>query len=744
MLPRRTLSSKDTDSRKKSLRAVLKHKTLGSLMKEAVSSPVGSTERKRAQKLLAVMRKGGVMDGKGGPGTGTSSYITPSPATPNERFVFLRGAPPLAPQGMRFDGQGGPGTPFLSSMGLTPPAQTAAPAPTPAPATGAPAILGQLGLKNAPTVTKPGVPSGLSGLFNVSRASTLPPAPQGSYSDYVAGEANKSTALSPGVQGYTNTTTPTPTGTATPVATYPPAQTGSGSSMAGYTGSGVGLPSTGGAPTKTASTGGSTGGAASGPSGFSNLRQAAGAAVAQNQGANMFAYEQAIRSLSPELANMPSESLPYGSALTNQIDKLGATLKKEYKIDELYNRMAALSEGSNTIQGDLEAYIRGKDDYLNDVDKLIQGAEGRLANVDTSNPVVAAQGKQYLDYLYMLKGRQSQRYADFLTTSVDLYKKKFDQATNNYNRALDFYEKDLDRKTQLTMSEFNTYMGALQGMYTEIAEAPKKALEMEYMRTQITAAKAKMAADAIGTYGSGNFLDNHAKIKANFATKDGLLDPAVNNLRGAVDNAMQQKGITASDAVKSLMWIMGDSLAALKSNPDAYNKEAQRYLSLIGDYARNPIPGAEIGTNVDLGVIQTLGSDIQSTMSKNFLDDPDSVSTLQKATKDLVNPRGGVFSLFKTKAPTRQAFVDEYKDRLDPDFLDYLYTDFEDYNKDPNSRQFLGKIFSPAVLKVDANTGEPTGEQESIAKRKNYNELTPQELTDTITSRYIGKLLGGY
>ncbi len=72
-------------------------------------------------------------------------------------------------------------------------------------------------------------------------------------------------------------------------------------------------------------------------------------------------------------------------------------------------------------------YIRGKDEYLKKIDNLLENANTKIANMDTSDPYVAQRCQYYLDYLYTLRDRQISRYNDIARICTDDIKKKQQQ-----------------------------------------------------------------------------------------------------------------------------------------------------------------------------------------------------------------------------------------------------------------------------------------------------------------------------
>lgn len=72
-------------------------------------------------------------------------------------------------------------------------------------------------------------------------------------------------------------------------------------------------------------------------------------------------------------------------------------------------------------------YIKGKDEYLSAINKLLDDTLTKMAYTDTSNPYVAQRWRNYLDYLYALRDIQISRYNDIARICTDDIKKKQQQ-----------------------------------------------------------------------------------------------------------------------------------------------------------------------------------------------------------------------------------------------------------------------------------------------------------------------------
>lgn len=134
--------------------------------------------------------------------------------------------------------------------------------------------------------------------------------------------------------------------------------------------------------------------------------------------------------------------LPPGFMARN-LGELRKTVEKEYELEASSTKILNMISQNNNVESDLSAYIRGKDEYLGMIDKMIDNFETSVSKMDTSNPYVQQRMENYGNYLTILKGRQNQRYIDFLNAGTKEYQKQVDQMTalfnTNLKRAEDAY-----------------------------------------------------------------------------------------------------------------------------------------------------------------------------------------------------------------------------------------------------------------------------------------------------------------
>lgn len=206
-------------------------------------------------------------------------------------------------------------------------------------------------------------------------------------------------------------------------------------------------------------------------------------------------FQMKVLSNKPLLAKLlkvPEESLknfPTSGLLSDYLADLQEATDKDFQIEEQYNKLLDSKTRGLSLERDLQAYVRGKDEYLGKIDKLLDNAKTKIATMDTSNPNVAKRVNNYVNYLTILQGRQNQRYVDFLNSSVQEYNDKLQSDTAIFQLGLANAEKRYNREAAVTTESYNMIKGMLGELYTNV-EGRTKALrenekwEMEKLSTQ--------------------------------------------------------------------------------------------------------------------------------------------------------------------------------------------------------------------------------------------------------------------
>lgn len=190
-------------------------------------------------------------------------------------------------------------------------------------------------------------------------------------------------------------------------------------------------------------------------------------------GANAFALgvmadANKLKELFP---NVPVDKLPVGASLTGQLMELEDQLRKENNLDLLQQRLNQAVTQGVTLQDDLTAYIRGKDEYLNGIQKMLDKANDTyLASSMRSDPFYSKSMQNYTNYLTILKGRTTQRYVDYLNSSINYHNGQITNLQNAYNSAAQRVNDQFKWQSAMTTEQYQNIKDTLVQMYNNVAQ----------------------------------------------------------------------------------------------------------------------------------------------------------------------------------------------------------------------------------------------------------------------------------
>jgi len=262
-------------------------------------------------------------------------------------------------------------------------------------------------------------------------------------------------------------------------------------------------------------------------------------AVSAGVGPSTFAWQVMgdTDSLKKILPGVPEDALPVGASLTGQIKDIEDALREEYKLEQLSSNLSSLQNRGITIEDDLKGYMTTRDKYIEKLDGMIDSAKTSVVNMDMANPYVAQRMGNYMNYLYLMKGRQQKRYTDMLNSSIDYHNQELSVAKSAYDNAYSRFTNELKTKTEVTKEDYNRLKTMLEEMYENVSgredtELKKQKLREEVLQasyqTVVDAAEASLGPDS--TNGWGGLTDSQKAtaeskfIDANQGTADEAAD----------------------------------------------------------------------------------------------------------------------------------------------------------------------------------------------------------------------------
>lgn len=685
------------------LKGLMGSSTTSKLINDALSSPMGSTSRKRASKIVSLMKRyratdNLIMDGQGGPGYNTIEQQNPMAEASMGELVIFPSPPEMR---IPMDGRGGPGVPGANQEnweGLKSLADFRYPDVLKSPQPGEtnlgviagtiPRMVysGTQGIVNTAGYAGYGVDAaqkGISGAISGARQWLNTPYDQAYQSNQpsVPGIPPVPGAI---LQQPTQPTSNIPWGSLSKGQVSSPQVPWGSLSM----GQQVSNPQAPGAqtpqggtqtqqpgPGTSAGTPGSTPGQTPTPGAYPAIQ----GAVDANQGPDAFALSmlgnpEALGGL-PGFKDMPASARPTGVSLGNQIEQLSDTLKQELGLDSLLNQKDQMIKNGVTLVTDMSDYVRGRDQFLNQTQGMIDQYTDKMRTMDLANPNVAGRANQYMNYLYELRGRQNKRYIEFLNGSIGMYNAQLTDVSNNYAKALSTYESELTLKGNIKQTEYQMYYTALTGMYNAAQQAPLLAKQMELFEAQKLAALAAAAKDGGASVGNGYLTDANniqSKAKGLVDEKTGFLLPTVNSLSGFI-NTVADGGKDSPSAYNAMQFAIGAMEGELKAAPDASTAEnlSKKYLGWTTELYKGAANEQEVA------LVQKLRNNLAGSLASSI------TSTLTNDTNTLASIRGDMMGMLSpslfNKGPSQKDFVTKYGKLIGDNVANSLWGGITEY-----------------------------------------------------------------
>ncbi len=744
-------------------RGVLKNKNLAQVFDEGLNSPVGSTKRKRAQKILSILKKT-TIDGQGGPGPRSvprvNVQLKPStidysnflilPPAPKIRVPFGENAPTPRPI---HDGQGGPGP--MDGQGFLGFGAAASSAASPytlnlsgAAAKGAgltipkyaPAAASRLvGGLSAASLMNPytlpvaaatwGIPKVLENpyyglqdrLVNHNAApgtgtanSTVPYQEVLPKGQTAAGYKITPSPATPVMGGGKSITSATPAST----------NTVNGKSLKDLS-----IEWSGGAPQESTVGSGSiespgmqnfntdtTGGPGSK---FSNVQEA----VNNQIGPTQFAYDT--------LKND-------GGGMYERLMKIEEATRKSYGLDQMRDQLNSLVMSGSTLEGRLTDYIRGRDEFLNETEDTISDLKQKSMKMDMSDPRTRGNMQQHFNYLYEMRGRQNKRYVEFLDMSVNAYQGKIDAAKSVYDTEFARYETDVLNKQNIAKEEFNMMFTGLQEMYNTVAGAETAELEKQMMQYQVAAARAASIKDVISLEGvnSGDVQQLNKDLRALGIIGENGEWKVNNNALTLSDSNVYRLPELLDEGVARAMYRTDKDGNTTPVSPDEALRVTQNALGhLMQLQAANVLSGEEYAKREE-SIRNHLARYYEGTQT--FLP-----TESLPSYRDAIESLAGDGWIWNRKTPSREDFIRKYGpegEKLDTGVLNTIYSNLEGYLQEgQTARSFVDTYFTD--MGELAQPGEQI-DNDSLMRRKMLQDymqrLQPSKISGTLSFNNVG------
>ena len=419
-------------------------------------------------------------------------------------------------------------------------------------------------------------------------------------------------------------------------------------------------------------------------------------ALKSGVGPEAFAYQimSSKEELKKLLPGVPEEDLPVGASLNNQINELRDNLKKQYQIDEQLENIRAMERKGLTIEKDMTAYIKGKDEYISQLDNMLDNAKDVRATVDMSNPGTADMMNNYITYLETMKGRQHNRYAQYVTDSINQYDTRLKILQDNYNSDKAMFLEEFNSTKPATEETYTFLKNALIDMYNNLDTMGDTQIkrETDYYNKEEARFNAMNTALESETDGNDRVPLSEWAVKANVADRptyqlhDLLYSPAVPDWyreEKEKESTVLNQGILSEEELMAA-WESWRGQLASQTNELADRQLADEIIAARAESVSNSL------NNGDQTAMYKLISDIQA---QTIMTETEISTELRKfgfstygygASLSWAAPSGGVSAQQEDQQKTQEQAADIQKQIID------LQYGIDDDKKD--KKKFLEKL----------------------------------------------------
>ena len=351
-------------------------------------------------------------------------------------------------------------------------------------------------------------------------------------------------------------------------------------------------------------------------------------AVAQGVGAQNYA-------ISTAKSEMP------GGSLINAYNELEAKKRKEYGLEEKELALSEAKTNAKNLMPALQDYIRGKDEYLKDIDSMINKTELSRKDLDMGNPAVKNSYNNYLAYLYRLKGKQTARYGTYLDSAKADAEYDIAKLESDFTTAQNHYNTDMTKVGGLLQSDYNDRVLELTNLYTSLQDAPTRLINQETLALQHQAnLKAMLGAGADSTDAANPKLgEDKAKfikeISYTSGNEDGALDPSKFTNTGLAGFIYDKQNIEQTDGRAAAYAIMATMNKGLQLAGADNSALLSSYSKMIDDLEKSSTAGSIFAEGLRANLVAQTKENTYSSLKANISGAKKAIDNLIKKNPDV-------------------------------------------------------------------------------------------------------------
>lgn len=317
----------------------------------------------------------------------------------------------------------------------------------------------------------------------------------------------------------------------------------------------------------------------------------------------------------------------------------GITKKATDTLGPLETELSNLKARKENLVPTLTNYVKGKDQYLRFIDDMIRKQEENFKNIDTTNPSQYDTYKQSIEYLYLLKGRQENRYSNFLKSATADYEAEVARAQANYDSVSNRLQTAITQEAAIAQEDYNNLYNRALALATEAKGAEAAAYTTGILKAQYTTATKGILDSVPGAQTNNAYLAEAAGWEKLLSVNKGVGDPTTgtidftkipaNGLSGLYYQNQYATGDPAA-ITEAIRRVFATTLA----NPETSAADKAKINSMVQDLINTP-ETAIFGKKLQAELSPSSGGSANIT--------PALLPKVKNAVNDLVKGYGGMW-----------------------------------------------------------------------------------------------------
>lgn len=400
------------------------------------------------------------------------------------------------------------------------------------------------------------------------------------------------------------------------------------------------------------------------------------------------------------------------------------------------NYQKLINEGT-TLPDDMAAFIKSRDEDLVNTDRTIK--DYNLALSQTSDPTEKANIRMRLNTMYANRSMLNTNYMGIINDAVKDHQRKIDAAKSKFDTDLEAYTTETTRGQAISKERYATIKATVTDMYTDMQNAPLRAMQLREYQTKLYTAANGSAVDASKL----TYLYQDNEMKNQFTDSAGRLSTGGKSLTDWADLMVTGSGMTVPNFTAKWDVAIGKYMAEKETDKGEFSNKEKMSVAKdqMAQYANLAVQSSLDTNNVNpySKQLMNMGIDGAKNMARTFsekqvLELNGKGPMITEAIKGLASK--GWMPGSSMKPIPESEFITNFNAKVGGDYTDMakaIYYRFSQVATSPeNTQKALDSILYNISSTQDAN---------GATRLSKGNLKTPEEMVKTAADIYAGYLL---